>query len=223
MTIVPARPQPPRAPGPGPGNRPPEPPPEQDNLSPTLTVWSLHSPPLCRRWSPRRPTCPLQPPALSSDCHSRCESDLDLVSVQLPGTGSGSGRKRAAPDLPRASRVLALLGAGPLPANPALTVPGHSELGGGERGVRVPPLGTRVAWRNNSLPGPSRCCPRLEEAVGGGGAAETPVPREGLMGGGRGRGLLFWRWWCLQTGAAPPFCCLSRESSERKKERHRNS
>lgn len=30
--------------------------------------------------------------------------------------------------------------------------------------------------------------------------------------------LLSWGWWCLQTGAAPPVRCLSRESSTRKKE-----
>lgn len=32
------------------------------------------------------------------------------------------------------------------------------------------------------------------------------------------RGMLFWWWWFLQTGVAPPFCCLSRESSKRKRE-----
>lgn len=78
----------------------------------------------------------------------------------------------------------------------------------------MPPLGMRVAWRNNSLRGPSRCCLRSEEALGGGGTAETPAPQKGA----RGRALSFWRRWCVQTGAAPPFCCLSRESSERKKE-----
>lgn len=78
----------------------------------------------------------------------------------------------------------------------------------------MPPLGMRVAWRNNSLRGPSRCCLRSEEALGGSGTAETPAPQKGA----RGRALSFWRRWCVQTGAAPPFCCLSRESSERKKE-----
>lgn len=163
---------------------------------------------------PHRPTCPPPALALSSNRHSLPhESDLDLVSVQLTETGGRGGlgrRDRRAPTSQGQAGSFALhRPLTPTPLSRSLAT--QSWSGAGERGVHVPPLGTRVARRNNSRPGPSRCCLRLEETVGSGG---TPVPQKEA----RGRGLLFWRRWYLQTGAAPAFCCLSRESSERKKE-----